>query len=62
MRLTNKNKSFYLIDLCIVAAPLVAALFLTFLIASQTNGCLTDCFLNGDQFIVMPRNCYLKIL
>lgn len=62
MRLTNKNKSFDLIDLSIVAASLVAAFLLMFLIASQTNGCLTDCLRNGDRFIVMPRNCYLKIL
>jgi len=61
MQFTIKRISFDLIDVCVLAAPLVAAVILTFLITFQTNICLTNCFQDGERFIVMSRNCYLKI-
>lgn len=61
MLFTLRDKSFDVIDMVIVAAPLAVVFILTFLIVSQTNICLADCFQDGKQFIVMPRNCYLKI-
>lgn len=50
-----------IIGVLIFAIPFFAALFLTFLIAFQSGMNLADCLNDRGQFVVMPRNCYLKI-
>lgn len=61
MRPILKDSPTDLTDACVLAAVLAVAILLAFLIAAQPGVCLKNCFGNQGRFVVMPRNCYLKI-
>lgn len=48
-------------DAVIFAAPLLATLFLLIFVAQQNETLTADISFNYEWFIVMPRNCSLKI-
>lgn len=48
-------------DVVIIAAPLFAALFLTLVLAHHNEILSADDAFTNERFVVMPRNCYLKI-
>lgn len=55
-------KGFTLDTSCVFfsAIPIVVALFFTFLIVINSDANLKNDLTEKGQFIIMPRNCYLK--
>lgn len=61
MSFSIKSFEFDAADLVIFGTPILAALVLILIVALHSETLTTDSFFNNEQFIIMPRNCYLKI-
>ena len=61
MSFSFRGFEFKATDVVIFVIPMLAALFLTLIIALHNETLTTESSFNNERFIVMPRNCYLKI-
>lgn len=61
MQFIFKGFEIDIVDILVFAAPLLAALYLTYLVAIQPKIVMNTCLHENRQFIAMPRNSYLKI-
>jgi hypothetical protein len=61
MHFSFKGHEFATIDIFIFVAPILAALVLTLIVMLHNGIPPTDSLLKNKQFIIMPKNCYLKI-
>lgn len=60
MHCFDRNSRFDATGVLIIITPILAALLLIFITAIHNETLLTDSSFNNGQFVVMPKNCYLK--